>query len=90
MNSLTAAKHNKTPAQIMANLIACAMTVQGETQKSLAKKARVHPNTVCSDLRDPERIPQHRLWLYFTVLDVPVDECLNAVAVKFAESAVKR
>ena len=83
-------KRNRTPAQIMADLIACAMTLRGETQQSLAKKARVHANTVSNDMRDPERIPQSRLWLYFTVLDIPVDDALSAVAVSFAQTAVKR
>lgn len=80
----------RTPAQIMADLIACAMTLQGETQQTLAKKVKVHPNTVCNDFQDPERIPQSRLWLYFTVLGVPVDDALSAVAVSFAQTAVKR
>ena len=74
----------------MADLIACAMTLQGETQQTLAKKVKVHPNTVFKDFQDPERIPQYRLWLYFTVLGVPVDDALSAVAVSFAQAAVKR
>lgn len=84
------AKPQRTPARIMADLIRCAMIVSGETQRSLAKKLNVHENTVSLDMKEPERIPQDRLWLYFAVLGAPMDDALEAVADTFAASVVKR
>lgn len=80
----------RTPARIMADLIECALIVSGETKTGLAKLSGVCLNTVCNDLKDPERIPQGRLWLYFAALGAPMDEALKAVAETFAISAVKR
>lgn len=84
------AKSARTPARIMADLIECALIVSGQTKTKLAKMANVSLNTVCNDLKDPERIPQGRLWLYFAALGAPMDDALKAVAETFAISAVKR
>lgn len=84
------AKSARTPARIMADLVECALIVSGETKTSLAKKMKVSLNTVVADLKDPERIPQGRLWLYFALLGAPMDEALNAVAHRFAEKAKER
>lgn len=83
-------KTRRTPARIMADLLECAMKVQGETKQSLAAKLRLSKTTVYDDFKEPERIPQNRLWLYFTALDAPMDETLLAVAERFAQSAVRR
>lgn len=74
----------------MADMIECGMIVAGETRSSIAKKMRVSLHTVCADLKEPERIPQNRLWLYFTVLSMPMEEALQAVANEFAGLATKR
>lgn len=85
-----AAKRTRTPAQIMADMILCAMQYRGETRQSMAKKLNVAVNTVCSDMHDPDRIPQNRLWLYFTVLDIPVQDVLSGVAHSFADTLARR
>lgn len=84
------AKSARTPARIMADLIECSMIVSGQTKTGLAKMAKVSLNTVCNDLKDPERIPQGRLWLYFAALGAPMDEALKSVAEKVAEKATER
>ena len=84
------AKPARTPARIMADLLECALIVSGQTKTGLAKLSGVCLNTVCSDLKDPERIPQGRLWLYFAALGAPMDDALKAVAEKVAEKATER
>lgn len=83
-------QRTKTPSQITVDLIQAAMSIGGLSAKALACKAKVHPNTVYMDLRDPDRIPQNRLWLYFTVLDIPVQDALNRIAESFAHSITRR
>ena len=80
----------RTPSQITAGIIRAAMSKDGTTPQSLAKQMQVHVNTVYSDLRDPDRIPQNRLWLYFTVLGVPIEDALEKIAKEFAFSLVRR
>ena len=80
----------QTPAQIMVDIIKCGMTMRGETQASIAKKMHAHRNTVTYDLDCPERIPQERLWLYFALLDIPVDEVLQVVAGRLCDELTKR
>lgn len=80
----------RTPSRIMADMIECAMLCQSETRQSIAKKMGISINTVCADLKEPERIPQSRLWMYFTVLGAPMQSALESVAKEFALSAVKR
>jgi lambda repressor-like predicted transcriptional regulator len=80
----------RTPSQITAGIIRAAMSKDGTTPQSLAKQMQVHVNTVYSDLRDPDRIPQNRLWLYFTVLGIPVDDALQRIADSFSAMLVQR
>ena len=80
----------KTPSQITAGIIRAAMSKDGTTPQSIAKQMQVHVNTVYSDLRDPDRIPQNRLWLYFTVLGIPVDDALQRIADSFSAMLVQR
>ena len=80
----------RTPSQITAQIIRAAMSKDGTTPQSLAKQMKVHPNTVYSDMRDPDRIPQNRLWMYFTVLGVPIEDALEKIAKEFAFSLVRR
>ena len=70
----------KTPSQVVGNLLQAVMKVKDVTVPDLAKQAHVHQNTLYLDLRDPDRIPQDRLWLYFTLLGVPVQTALERLA----------
>ena len=78
----------RTPSRILADMVIAVMKVQGKGRQELADAANVHINTVYSDLREPERIPQARLWLYFTVLNIPVDRALECIAESVAKSMV--
>lgn len=80
----------KTPSQIIAGIIKAAMNFEGLNPHDLAKQMHVHVNTVYGDMRDPDRIPQNRLWLYFTVLGIPVEESLEAIASSFTAKIVAR
>ena len=83
-------RRKRTPAECIGMVINAAMGAKGITEDSLAAAAGVHKNTLRSDLKDPDRIPMKRVWLYFTALDVPVDEALSAFADSFARSLVTR
>ena len=80
----------KTPSQVMMNLIQAAMSVSGLSVNGLAGRMQVHPNTVRNDIRDPDKIPQSRLWLYFAVLGIPIQDSLNTIAENFAHSIAQR
>ncbi len=80
----------KTPSQITVGIIRAAMGNADISVPELAKRMFVHANTVYADLRDPERIPQNRLWMYFTVLGVPVDDALKRIADSFSQTLAKR
>ena len=80
----------RTPSQITAGIIRAAMSKDGMTQQSLAKRMKVHVNTVNHDMKDPDRIPQDRLWMYFTVLGVSVDDALQRIADSFSAMLVQR
>lgn len=80
----------RTPSQITAGIIRAAMSKDETTPHSLAKQMKVHPNTVYSDMKDPDRIPQDRLWMYFTVLGVSVDDALAQIANAFTKSLLER
>ena len=84
------AKRKKTPAEIVKAIISAAMGAEDMDSKTLAKLSGVHPNTVYKDMRDPDGMPMHRMWLYFTALSVPVDEGLQAFADSFARSLTMR
>lgn len=83
-------KYLKTPSRIMADIIMGAMSMRGETRYTLAKKMHLHHNTVYLDLKDPERIPQDRLWLYFTVLEIPVGDYLQAAGKSYLDELTRR
>ena len=80
----------QTPSQITCKLIQAALSASGMGVAELARRVQVHVNTVRNDLHDPDRIPQNRLWLYFTVLGVPVEDALEKIAKEFAFSLVRR
>ena len=83
-------KRKRTPAECIGGIICAAMGARGITEDKLADAAGVHKNTLRNDLKDPDRIPMKRVWLYFTALDVPVDDGLSAFADSFARSLVVR
>ena len=83
-------KHLRTPSRIMADIIIGAMSMRGETRYTLAKKINVHQNTIYLDLKDPERIPQDRLWLYFNVLEIPVEDYLQAAGKSYLDELTRR
>lgn len=83
-------RRKRTPAECIGLVINAAMGAQGFTEDRLADAACVHKNTVHSDLKDPDRIPMKRVWLYFAALDIPVDEALAAFADSFAQSLITR
>ena len=85
-----AIRREKSPSAITCGIIKAAMGAADMNAEKLAKRMNVHINTVYRDLKEPERIPQDRLWLYFTVLGVPVNESLQSIANQFALSIVQR
>lgn len=80
----------QTPSQITCKIIQAALSSSGMSVAELAKRVQVHTNTVRNDLHDPDRIPQNRLWLYFTMLGVPIEDALEKIAKEFAFSLVRR
>ena len=80
----------KTPSEVTRSMIQAAMAIDGRTSESLAEEMGVHVNTVYSDLKDPDKIPQGRLWLYFAVLGIPIQEALDGVANAFAYKLSRR
>lgn len=80
----------QTPSQITCKLIQAALSASGMSVAELAKRVQVHTNTVRNDMRDPDRIPQSRLWMYFVVLGVPIEDALEKIAKEFAFSLVRR
>ena len=80
----------QTPSQITCKLIQAALSASGMGVAELARRVQVNVNTVRNDLHDPDRIPQNRLWLYFTVLGVPIEDALEKIAKEFAFSLVRR
>lgn len=84
------AARKKTPAEIVKTIISAAMGARQIDSKQLAKLAGVHANTVYNDLKDPDGIPMQRVWLYFTILGVPVDDALKRIADSFSQMLVNR
>lgn len=80
----------KTPSQITAGIIQAAMSSCDMKPQDVANRMKIHVNTVRNDMRDPDRIPQNRLWLYFTVLGIPVDDALQRIADSFSAMLVQR
>lgn len=87
---MAARKRQKTPSEVIRGIIQAAMTAESVTGEQLADDMGIHVNTVYSDLKTPEKIPQGRLWLYFVVLGIPVQEALESIAGAFAASLARR
>ena len=83
-------RKNKTPSRIMAGMSEQDLKVTGMRKSDLAAAARCSPNTVTNDLKAPERIPQGRMWLYFTALDIPIENVLQSVAYSVADRMIQR
>lgn len=84
------AKPIRTPSQVMWSMIKAEMVVQGVTQRELAKRVHCCNDTICLDAKEPERIPQQRLWLYFAALGMDCMDVLRAVAADHAERLTVR
>lgn len=80
----------KTPARIMWAIIAAEMQLQCITQKALAKRIGKSESLVSDDARDPDRIPQWRLWLYFAVLGIDAETVLRPVLDAHKENMLKK
>lgn len=80
----------KSPSQITCRIIHAGLSAEGMSVHEMAKRMKVHYNTVYNDLKQPEKIPQDRLWMYFTILNVPIDNALKRIAQEFAESLARR
>lgn len=85
-----ARRAKRTPAECIGMILKAAMGANGIDAVMLANLADVHPNTVRADLKDPDGMPMKRVWLYFTVLGVPVDEGMQAFSESFARSLTVR
>ena len=83
-------KQQRTPSRIMADLIKVCMLVKGMQQKDLAKAAHVSENTVSSDLKEPEKMTQYRMWLYFAIIGIDMTEVLHAAAHRVADGMIER
>lgn len=83
-----ARSRRRTPAEIVGTIISAAMGATGVSQDRLAETAHVHVNTVRSDLKDPDKMTMHRMWLYFVALNVPIDDGLKAFADSFSRSLI--
>lgn len=80
----------RTPARIIWDMIAAEMIRQQMTQGELAKRAHVNPCTVTTDGKDPEKIPMHRVWLYFAILGIDANKVLRPLAMEHAEQMIRR
>lgn len=80
----------RTPSEVIRGIIQAAMTAEEMTGEQLARDMGVHVNTVYSDLKAPEKIPQGRLWLYFVTLGIPIQDALESIAGAFAVSLARR
>ena len=80
----------RTPSSIIWDLIAAEMQRQKMTQGELAKRAKVNPCTVTSDSKDPGKIPQHRVWMYFAILGLDPAIVLRPLAIEHAENMIRR
>ena len=80
----------RTPSEIIGRIVQAAMAANGVNAQELAKRSNVHPNTVYTDMKNPDKMPLSRLWLYFLALDVPIDDALRAFAEAHARAMVGR
>lgn len=77
-----------TPSRIAVNIIKGAMAAQNMSAEKVAKMMHVHRNTVSSDFKCPEKIPQDRLWLYFVVLGIDIKGVLLKIQDAVSEMIV--
>lgn len=80
----------RTPSRIIWDMIDAEMRFQQVTKLELAKRAHVDRNTVGLDAHDPERIPMHRVWIYFAALGMDAAEVLRPIAQEHAERLIQR
>lgn len=80
----------RTPARIIWDLITAEMQMQEITQGELAKRSNVTRQTVCTDGKCPEKIPMHRVWVYFAALGIDPDKVLRPLALEHAENMIRR
>lgn len=80
----------RTPSRIIWDLIAAEMHRQNMTQGELAKRASVNPCTVTSDSKDPDKMPMHRVWIYFAILGLDPAIVLRPIAIEHAENMIRR
>ncbi len=67
-------------------MIRCGMQLQDETIETMADKLDVSMATVCSDLKRPEKIQAGRMFMYFTILGLPVQDVLDGIAAEVAKA----
>jgi DNA-binding XRE family transcriptional regulator len=75
----------RTPAALLWALIDAERVRQQMTADTLAKRVGVSRGTVTTDARDPYKIPQGRLWLYFAVLGIDAGAVLHAFVSAYLE-----
>lgn len=83
-------QRRRTPARIIGAIISAAMGANGISVSQLSEMTGTHRNTILKDLREPEGMTMQRVWLYFTALEVPIDEGLQAFADSFSRSLIAR
>lgn len=83
-------KKAKTPPEIIVNIIKAGMGAEEITVNELAKRTGFHTNTVYSDFRDPGKMTQQRLWLYFTAVGIPISDALKVFADQLAAKLTDR
>lgn len=83
-------KNAKTPPEIIVNIIKAGMGAEEITVNELAKRTGFHTNTVYSDFRDPGKMTQQRLWLYFTAVGIPISDALKVFADQLAAKLTDR
>lgn len=84
------APKSRTPSRIIWDLIAAEMYRQNMTQGELAKRAHVNPCTVSTDCKDPDKMPMHRVWIYFAILGLDPAIVLRPLALGHAENMIRR
>jgi hypothetical protein len=83
-------KNAKTPPEIIVNIIKAGMGAEEITVNELAKRTGFHTNTVYSDFRDPGKMTQQRLWLYFAAVGIPISDALKVFADQLAAKLTDR
>ena len=77
------ARAKRTPAVMLWAMIDAERRTQKLSYRALSKLCGCSDNTVCLDANCPERIPQSRLWLYFTALGIDITSVIVPVAEAF-------